>query len=244
MYQQSPPHLLVSRASLLSTPGRIVIRGDYIQTDSPTLSSRRVRWVQLAEWATFSADFRTFWDSLPAEEKNQTVTNKDFLTQYKNLVINNLQPPTNEDMLSAHLDAKYTQLHTWTTEPPLTYNYAKIIRRDDGYQTIGKPDYLLIDRNSAVHALYAVMELKTFWKVSSDNIMEVLYGNGPYIFPANIGKAFHQICLLLQRTDTTRDDWQWNKYMDTWYATRKNMAFSLLSTVGSSSCGKILANYR
>jgi hypothetical protein len=120
---------------------------------------------------------------------------------------------------------KYTHPHTWTTEPPLTYNYAKIIRRDDGYQTIGKPDYLLIDRNSAVHALYAVMELKPFWKVSSDNITEVLYGNGPYIFIANIGKAFHQICLLFQRAGTTLDDWQWNKYTDTWYATRKNMAF-------------------
>ena len=61
----------VSRAAFLQTPGATVTRRDYIQTDSPTLSSHRTRWLELREWTTFPADFPAFWDSIPEDEKDQ-----------------------------------------------------------------------------------------------------------------------------------------------------------------------------
>jgi hypothetical protein len=163
----------VSRGAFLKTPGKTIDRGNYLQTDSPTLSSRRARWTQLSEWATFSTDFRTFWESLPTDEKDQPLFTVDNLRFYNDTVLANLPRPTNEDMLSQHLDARYTQPHNWTK----TQSHAEIIRRDDGYALVGKPDYLFIAHNATLPTLYAVMELKIFWKVSAENIAEVLYGN-------------------------------------------------------------------
>jgi hypothetical protein len=167
----------VTREAFLKTPGKTVERGDYLQTDSPTLSSSRTRWSQLSEWTTFSTDFRTFWDSLPSHEKNENLFTVENLRFYNDTVLANLPRPTNEDMLSQHLDSRYAQPHNWTK----TQSHAEIIRRDDGYALIGKPDYLFVAHNATFRALYAVMEPKTFWKVSTHNLMEVLCGNVPFI---------------------------------------------------------------
>src|SRR5216117_3373807 len=150
----------VSRAEFLRTPGRTVTQGNYVQTDSPTLSSRRARWTQLSEWTTFPTDFQTFWDSIMTEEKDEVLFTVEGLRFYRNTVLSNLHPPTNEDMLSEHLDARYRHPHNWIKTP----YHSEIIRRDDGYGLIGKPDYLFVAHASPFHALHAVMELKTFWK--------------------------------------------------------------------------------
>ena len=171
MFQASQP---VSRGAFLRTPGKTIDRGDYLQTDSPTLSSSRARWSRLFEWTTFSTDFRTFWDQLPTEEKNENLFTVENLRFYNDTVLANLPRPTNEDMLSQYLDARYTQPHNWTKNP----NHAEIIRRDDGYALVGKPDYLFVAHHATFRAL---MELKTFWKVSADNIIEVLCGNFVFI---------------------------------------------------------------
>ena len=199
MFQVPRP---VSREEFLRTPGKTVERGDYLQTDSPTLSSTRTRWTQLLEWTTFSTDFQTFWNLLPTHEKNETLFTAENLRFYNDTVLANLPRPTNEDMLSQHLDARYTQPHNWTK----TQNHAEIIRRDDGYALVGKPDYLFVAHNTAFRALYAVMELKTFWKVSADNIMEVLCGNIPSSFGfANSIKVSLRRTQLYQRTVITQD---------------------------------------
>ena len=148
----------VSRAAFLRTPGRTVTQGDYQQTDSPTLSSRRARWTQLSEWTTFPTDFQTFWDSILTEEKDEVLFTVEGLRFYHDTVLLNLPRPTNEDMLSLHLDNRYTQPHNWTKTP----YHSEIIRRDDGYGVVGKPDYLFVAHSTAFRALHAVMELKTF----------------------------------------------------------------------------------
>jgi hypothetical protein len=167
--------LTVSRAAFLRTPGKTVVRGDYLQTDSPTLSSKRTRWLNLDEWTTFATDFQAFWNSVAPEEKNQLLFNIDALVFYDGTVLTNLHRPTNEDMLSAHLDRRYLDPHNWT----ITRSHSKIIRRDDGYGLVGRPDYLFIADNSPTPTLHGVMELKTFWKASENSITELLDGRDP-----------------------------------------------------------------
>ena len=162
----------VSRAAFLQTPGATVAQGNYIQTDSPTLSARRARWLDLREWTTFAADFRAFWDSVAQEEKNELMFTVQGLIFYRDTVLTSLHPPTNEDMLSAHVDARYANPHNWT----ITSFHSKIIRRDDGYGLVGKPDYLFIANNAPTPTLHGVMELKTFWKVPENSIVQLLDG--------------------------------------------------------------------
>jgi hypothetical protein len=80
-------------------------------------------------------DFRTFWDSLPTDEKDQPLFTVDNLRFYNDTVLANLPRPTNEDMLSQHLDARYMQSHNWTK----TQSHAEILHRDDGYTLVSKP---------------------------------------------------------------------------------------------------------
>jgi hypothetical protein len=127
---------------------------------------------------TFPADFATFWDSIPTEERDELLFTMEGLRFYRDTVLSNLPRPTNEDMLSQHLDSRYTQPHNWTK----TQNHSEIIRRDDGYGLVGKPDYLFVAHGTAFRALHAIMELKTFWKVTADSIIEVLDGNFPFSF--------------------------------------------------------------
>ena len=180
MYHQPAPTVPITREGFLLTAGRPVVQGQYTQTDSPITSSSRVRWVQLSEWATFDHNLAVFWQSLPTTEKQEYITDTAFLNQYRQFVTSTLPNPTNEDMLSQHLDAEYSQPHNWAARHSATMlnTHSRIIRRDDFYQPIGRPDYLFVEQeNSPSRGLYAVMELKTFWKVTSVKIAEVLNGD-------------------------------------------------------------------
>jgi hypothetical protein len=79
-------------------------------------------------------------------------------------------------MLSGHLDARYKNPHNWL----ITRSHSMIIRRDDDYGLVGKPDYLFIAQNAPVPILHAVMELKPFWKVTDNSIVELLDGLNPH----------------------------------------------------------------
>ena len=64
----------------------------------------------------------------------------------------------------------------------MAHTHARIIRHDDFYHPVGWPDYLFVEpEGSAIRGFYAVMELKTFWKVTRDKIAEVLNGNSPLL---------------------------------------------------------------
>jgi hypothetical protein len=178
----------ITREQYLRTPGETIRQGTYTQTDSPTKSSRRVRWVQLSEWH-IQNDFLNFWNSLPNAEKQECITHSIAVEGYR-AYINMLPDPTNEDMLSQHLDMKYNQPHNLAAPPMTTLHpHSRIIRRDGFYPTIGNPDYLFVEpQNAGFRALYAVMELKTFWKVTPQGLLEVLNGTSPS-FHVDIGTA-------------------------------------------------------
>jgi hypothetical protein len=178
----------ITREQYLRTPGETIQQGTYTQTDSPTKSSRRVRWAQLSEW-NMQNDFLTFWNSLPNEEKLEVITNNSIVDQQhqSNQLLGN---PTNEDMLSLHLDVKYNQPHNWAVPRimPTLFSHSRIIRRDAYYATIGSPDYMFVEQVNNFRALYAVMELKTFWKVTPQGLMDVLNGTSIH-FLVDIGTA-------------------------------------------------------
>jgi hypothetical protein len=213
----------VSRAAFLRTPGKTVIRGFYVQTDSPTLSSVRTRWLELAEWTTFPNDCELFWQSVSQEEKDELLFTIDYLRLYNDVNLAALQPPTNEDMLSAHLDARYSNPHNWVITP----SHSKIIRRDDGYGLVGKPDYLFIAQNAHVPTLHAVMELKTFWKVTDNSITELLDGQEPRAKVMLNDQTYRQrpngpIHPQSLQMVITQDDWQWSRSTDTWSVMRRS----------------------
>jgi hypothetical protein len=137
----------VTRAAFLQTPGAPVVIGSHTQPDSATPSSSRTRWLELAEWTSFAGDCLAFWDSVPQADKDQLMFTVDNLDFYRNTVVGNLHPPSNEDMLSVHLDARYINPHNWT----ITNSQPKITRRDDGYGVVGRPDYLHTTRSIFVH---------------------------------------------------------------------------------------------
>ena len=206
MYQQPTQ---ITREGLLLTPGRTVVQGQYIQADSPTLSSSRVRWVQLFEWINFRNDFTQFWRSLPEEEKNEYITDTAFLDQYRQLIRMSLVNPTNEDMLSQHLDMKYSNPHNLTAHPrpTMSHNHAKIIRRDSFYQTFGWPDYLFVEQDGFPRRLYLVMELKTFWKVTQEAIAEVLNGDASFPPGSDINRDGPRDRVPLRKIGCRTDIW-------------------------------------
>jgi hypothetical protein len=174
MFQDPTP---ISRATFLRRPGELVIQGEYTQTTSPTLSSSRARWNELREWTSFPVDVQTFWDSIPAAEQNQALFTVQNLQFYQNTVLANLPRPTNEDMLSQHLDQRYNGPHNWTK----TLQHSEIIRRDPAYPVFGEPDYLFVAHSVPGRALHAVMELKTFWKVTHTSLTEMLGGISDFL---------------------------------------------------------------
>jgi hypothetical protein len=129
-------------------------------------------------------DFLTFWNSLPDAEKHEEIANT-FALEYQRRLHQIMADPTSEDMLSKHLDSKYNQLHNLAAQPTpaISLPHSKIIPRDAFYQTIGNPDYLFVEQATSIHrTLYAVLELKTFWKVTPHKIMEVMNGTSSRYF--------------------------------------------------------------
>lgn len=186
MYQPGTTFQVVpiTREQYLRTPGETIRKGTYTQTDSPTNSPKQARWINLSEW-NLQNDFLTFWNSLPNEEKQEQITNT-LIVEAHRTDAHDLEDPTNEDMLSQHLDWRYKQPHNKAAKPSPTilYPHSRIIRRDGFYATIGNPDYLFVESpNSTYRALYAVMELKTFWKVTPQSIMEVMNGTSHLFQP-------------------------------------------------------------
>jgi hypothetical protein len=177
----------VTREQFLRIPGQTIRQGTYTQTDSPTKSSKRVRWVTLTQW-NMQNDFLTFWNSLPDGEKHEYITNT-FALEYQSQLHQIMADPTSEDMLSQHLDSKYSQLHNLAAQPTpaISLPHSRIIRRDGFYQTIGNPDYIFVEQAGSIpRTLYAVLELKTFWKVTPQKIMEVMNGISPPCFFVDI----------------------------------------------------------
>ena len=172
---------MITRGSYLSLPGIPVGQGVPYEATSPTISSSRVHWAELSEWTSFAENVRTYIDSLPAAEKDQPVWEVGVINHHLAL---NIWPPTNETQLGAHLDLKYLNLFNEATTPPLTHTQAEIIHHSNGYRTIGEPDYLLVQRvqpQAELAGLYAVMELKTFWKVPTVQLTEVVSGQPHFI---------------------------------------------------------------
>jgi hypothetical protein len=89
--------------------------------------------------------------------------------------------PTNENQLSGFMDARFVLPHNDITFPERTLS--EIVRYGSNHGTLGEPDYLFrpycppAEPSAETPSLHAVMELKTFWKVTDELINELFDGN-------------------------------------------------------------------
>jgi len=174
----------LSRVDILRLPVPVLEQGEdpeYSRTPSPgspTLSNHRIRWSDLIEWTNFHQELRTFMSSLPPEELGRL--NEPFLyiqtLQHRQQSWAGEVKPTNEGQLSSNLDSRYVTPHNDITGrlPSLS----QIRRYGTGYGTFGRPDYLFTayDRPPSSCNLHAILELKTFWKVTPELINELFHG--------------------------------------------------------------------
>ena len=163
----------MSRESVLTTPGTLLVQGTYSQSQSPTLSTARARWANLTEWTSLPKDIATFWQSLSQEELAAIVDPNNYMgTRLGILAL--LPAPTSEGQLHLPLNALFSFPHNFAANSlGAAHPHAQITVFAHEYGLVGDPDFLFVYNGSPV----GIIELKTFWKVTAQMIDEVLYGN-------------------------------------------------------------------
>jgi hypothetical protein len=165
----------MSRYELLASPVPLVpvTRGDYEQSsNSPTKSTTRVRWLKLHEWTSLPIDLYTYFSGLAVEEMLAKVATSNYRTG-----MDERRPeanPTDELTLAQWLTESFTYLHNRVTIPHgAAHPHAKIVIPAPQFLQAGKVDYVFACNRRAC----GVMELKTFWKVTSEQIDQVIDGS-------------------------------------------------------------------
>jgi hypothetical protein len=102
-----------------------------------------------------------------------------------------------------------------------------------GYPFIGGPDFVFQDDNGFVTA---VMELKTFWYVTKEQIDEVLNGTNAHLDIADLAKE------TTRKSPVTSVAWRLNKHTGTLFETPGNSEFLQLPMVGASCTVKTTAS--
>lgn len=138
---------------------------------SPTKSTYRVRWRELAEWTTFAGDALAYWDNLDDAEQNAvlpTVGERYWHQAYETL--NNTTPiVTVEDDLGIYFTLLYGAPHNVAIRGA-SDDHAEFIRRHP--DLTGLPDGCLkFDDRIA-----GIVEIKTFWNINEDVMREVFQG--------------------------------------------------------------------
>jgi hypothetical protein len=116
-----------------------------------------------------------YWERISEAEKGTLLVGRggEHWLQYTEVAWDRLRLPTDEAALRRFLDIAYMDLHnTILLYPNLDNNHATIIPLSGGFHTVGDPDYLFIERDK----MYAIMEAKTFWKLSPEHITDLLSG--------------------------------------------------------------------
>jgi len=133
--------------------------------------------------------------------------------------------PTNENQLSGFMDARFVLPHNDITFPERTLS--EIVRYGSNHGTLGEPDYLFrpycppAEPSAETPSLHAVMELKTFWKVTDELINELFDGNRLPISYLYLTAKVQMSPIVVH----TWDDWQSNRYLDIWSAVQRFMEF-------------------
>lgn len=168
----------MSRGNVLSTPGFLVSRGEYLGGMSPTRCVERARWATLTEWTSFPDEVNHYWLSLSRTELATTVDPHNYMDSRHFHLRGRRGFPTSEGDLEVPMDVLYTNPHNFAATPDgAAQPHAEIVKykRGSAFRLSGEPDYIFVHGDCVV----GIIELKTFWNIDAQQIDEVLFGYFP-----------------------------------------------------------------
>jgi hypothetical protein len=167
----------MSRSELLGMPGVNLTKGPYEQSGSPTKSVYAAGWQEIYRWDTFVDDIKLYFGRLSRAEWNEPVD--ETLITGRRGQIRVLPEPENEEGLKNPLWTLYHTPHNSAIISDLGIAphseiaaYAASI-----FPFIGDPDFVFVDKRTKYKT--GVIELKSFWHVTKEEIDKVLNGTTP-----------------------------------------------------------------
>jgi hypothetical protein len=144
-------------------------------------------WHELSRWNSFETEVRQFFASLSGPERDESV-GSSYITGRGEL-IEELPEPTNEDGFKDPLLRLYGHPHNAAIRTRLlgVAPHSKIlVWAASHYSFIGQPYLVFQDTLNGFNM--GVMELKTFWFVTKEDIDNVLNGTCPHLDLSDWGR--------------------------------------------------------
>jgi|SRR5579859_673682 len=142
-------------------------------TASPTVSTTRVRWDKLTEWTSLMSEAWAYVSNLSQDELYARVASATY-RENSNEELEETVEPTDEATLRPWIKALFLFPHNVAVRPIAAVNaHAKIFEASAArFPHAGRCDYLFVYNGRRC----GVVELKTYWKVTSEHIDEVING--------------------------------------------------------------------
>jgi hypothetical protein len=172
---ESPTPGMTTRSGILSRPGLILAQGPPRPTgarkrDSPTKSIARRRWAQLVKWSSFPQDVLNYISSLPYEEHHTVIASAPYMDD-KEKDLNYGRLPVREDDIGDIFGTLFRIPHNLcVNEQNVCHPHARVARCRGDDET--HPDFTFEHDWDTT----AVIEVKKFWKVTKEQIEQVLNG--------------------------------------------------------------------
>lgn len=215
----------LARGNVLATP-LPPVRDALHTATSVTTSRYRLRWNRLSQWATFEDDMNNYFtNNVTAADIAALVMNFSGLQQFWNAV--------NESHIRTEAQIKLPFL-TYAKEvhnivangmygaPPPSDVHSSIVEVDSGagsHGLVGVSDFAL--RNDLEGRITVVGEVKNPWKVTPEQIDQVIDGYPNYLLSLIIKEQRHS-------PENTMAVLQSSNSMVTWFAMPKRLASLLL----------------
>ena len=142
---------------------------------SPTKSTHRVRWREIHEWAAFVTEAQEYWDGLDGDEKSQVIpeTHARYWDSLSHSVTSAMPDVTREGHLLFPFTLRYSVPHNDVLAGARD-NHARISTIiPDVF--IGQPDACFEYDDK----IGGIIEIKTFWKLTHQSIIDVIQGLPP-----------------------------------------------------------------
>ena len=160
----------VTREEFLSHVHRPLV--STARPSSPTKSTYRVRWRELSEWDDFVTDAQTYWNNLPATEKSQVLPemSPDYWDHVAGILRVTAPSISQEPRLANPFTLLYARPHNQAIAQD--GNGHALISTALPPETVRQPDGCFVFNDK----LAGIIELKGFWNLTEEAILEVLQG--------------------------------------------------------------------
>lgn len=164
--------MLGTRNDILNSSVQPLDQGTYSQSEPP-LSAYRARWANLVPWDRLSTYVTVYMQSLGVGELAAVVDPGGFMA-IQGDVLAVYPQPTSEAALHPPLNLLFWIPHNFAAKPlGTTHLHAQIVMHSGRYPFFGEPDFMFDVNGEPV----GIIELKTFWKVTTESIDDVFYGS-------------------------------------------------------------------